>query len=80
MDVPANPKLWQMLATQAKAKFPKYPSLPASKWIHQEYVKKGGQFVSEATATRMANGNDSAAARKADADKKAAKKKEKGGK
>jgi len=50
MSVPSNPKLWQMLVLQAKAKFPKYPSLPASKWIHQEYVKKGGQFVSEAKA------------------------------
>ena len=50
MSVPSNPKLWQMLVLQAKAKFPKYPSLPASKWIHQEYVKKGGQFVTEAKA------------------------------
>ena len=50
MSVPSNPKLWQMLVLQAKAKFPKYPSLPASKWIHQEHVKKGGQFVTEAQA------------------------------
>lgn len=49
MSVPSNPKLWHMLVLQAKAKFPTYPSLPASKWIHQEYVKKGGQFVSEAS-------------------------------
>lgn len=48
MSVPANPKLWHMLVLQAKAKFPKYPSLPASKWVHQEYVKHGGRFVSEA--------------------------------
>jgi hypothetical protein len=49
MSVPANPKLWHMLVLQAKAKFPTYPSLPASKWVHQEYVKHGGRFVSEAT-------------------------------
>jgi hypothetical protein len=34
-----------MLVAQAKQKFPTYPSLPASKWIHQEYVKRGGIFV-----------------------------------
>lgn len=49
MSVPANPKLWHTFVLQAKAKFPKYPSLPASKWVHQEYVKHGGRFVSEAT-------------------------------
>lgn len=42
---PKNPRLWEMLVNQAKRKFPKYPSLPASKWIHQEYVKRGGTFV-----------------------------------
>lgn len=34
-----------MLVSQAKQKFPTYPSLPASKWIHAEYVKRGGIFV-----------------------------------
>lgn len=43
--VPQNPRLWEMLVVQAKQKFPKYPSLPASKWIHAEYVKRGGIFV-----------------------------------
>ena len=44
-SVPQNPRLWEMLVSQAKRKFPTYPSLPASKWVHQEYVKRGGRFV-----------------------------------
>lgn len=43
--VPRNPRLWQMLTQEAKARFTKFPSLPASKWIHNEYVKRGGTFV-----------------------------------
>ena len=34
-----------MLQVQARQKFREYPSLPASKWIHSEYVKRGGIFV-----------------------------------
>jgi len=34
-----------MLVVQAKQRFHPYPSLPASKWIHGEYVKRGGAFV-----------------------------------
>jgi hypothetical protein len=34
-----------MLVAQAKQKFQTYPSLPASKWVHAEYVKRGGIFV-----------------------------------
>ena len=52
MDVPANQRLWNMLVVQAKAKFPKWPSLPASRWVHQQYVQKGGTFVSEGKAAQ----------------------------
>lgn len=45
-EIPQNQRLWNMLVAQARAKFPKYPSLPASKWVHQEYLKKGGRFIS----------------------------------
>lgn len=34
-----------MLVAQAKQKFQTYPSIPASKWVHSEYVKRGGTFV-----------------------------------
>lgn len=34
-----------MLVNQAKQKYREYPSLPASKWIHDEYVKRGGTYV-----------------------------------
>ena len=43
--VPQNPRLWEMLTHEAKTRFMKFPSLPASKWIHSEYVKRGGIFV-----------------------------------
>jgi len=52
-DQPANMKLWNMLIVQAKAKFAKWPSLPASKWVHQQYVQKGGQFISGQDAARI---------------------------
>lgn len=53
MDVPANQKLWNMLVIQARAKFPKWPSLPASRWVHQQYVQRGGRFVTQREATRL---------------------------
>ena len=43
--IPQNPRLWNMLTQEAKSRFLKFPSLPASKWIHSEYVKRGGIFV-----------------------------------
>lgn len=43
---PANPRLWSMLVTQARARFHPYPSIPAQKWVHDEYEKRGGRFVS----------------------------------
>lgn len=43
--VPANPRLWAMVQNLAHQKFQKIPSLPASKWMHDEYVKRGGTFV-----------------------------------
>lgn len=33
------------MVNQAKQKYREYPSLPASKWVHSEYVKRGGTFV-----------------------------------
>jgi hypothetical protein len=42
---PANPKLWNMLTTQARSKFAKYPSPAASHWVHSRYVQLGGKFV-----------------------------------
>ena len=42
---PSNPRLWNLLISLAKVKFPKYPSIPAQKWIHDEYLRRGGRFV-----------------------------------
>lgn len=52
-DVPSNQRLWNMLIVQAKAKYGKWPSLPASRWVHQQYLEKGGRFISENQAARM---------------------------
>lgn len=41
---PANPKLWNMITTQAGAKFSK--NSPArGHWIHARYLQLGGKFV-----------------------------------
>jgi hypothetical protein len=42
---PANPKLWNMLTTQARSKFAKYPSPAAAHWVHARYTQLGGRFV-----------------------------------
>jgi len=34
-----------MITTQAKVKFPKYPSPAAAHWVHSRYVQLGGRFV-----------------------------------
>ena len=44
-QVPANPKLWNMITTQAKVRFAKYPSPAAAHWVHAKYVQLGGRFV-----------------------------------
>lgn len=44
-QVPANPKLYNMITTQAKSKFPKYPSPAAAHWVHSRYLQLGGKFV-----------------------------------
>lgn len=42
---PANPRLWNMLTTQARSKFTTYPSPAAAHWVHSRYVALGGKFV-----------------------------------
>ena len=43
--IPQNPRLWAMVQREARMRFRQFPSLPASKWMHDEYVKRGGIFV-----------------------------------
>ena len=49
MAQPSNPKLYNMLLAQAKARFPSHKpnglSFPAAKWFGQEYAREGGGFV-----------------------------------
>ena len=42
---PANPKLYNMVVTQARAKFTTYPSPAAAHWVHTRYSQMGGQYV-----------------------------------
>ena len=42
---PANPRLWNMITTQARVRFAKYPSPAAAHWVHARYVQMGGKFV-----------------------------------
>ena len=43
--VPANPRLYNMVVTQAKTRFPKYPSPAAAHWVHSKYSQMGGRYV-----------------------------------
>lgn len=43
--IPANPKMWDMLIAQARAKFNKWPSPTASSWVSSKYTQMGGKFV-----------------------------------
>jgi len=49
MAQPDNPKLYNMLLAQAKAKWPSHKpnglSFPAAKWFGQEYAREGGGYV-----------------------------------
>ena len=49
---PSNPKLWEMTIVQARARFATYPSPGASHWVHEEYIKHGGQFVETSEVTK----------------------------
>ena len=49
---PTNPKLWQMIISQARARFATYPSPGASHWVHDQYVKSGGKFYDPAEINR----------------------------
>ena len=44
-QIPYNQQLWNMLVTQAKSRFNKYPSPAAAHWVHSRYVQMGGKFV-----------------------------------
>lgn len=44
-EYPANPRLWNMITTQARTKFAKYPSPAAAHWVRTQYEMKGGKFV-----------------------------------
>ena len=43
---PTNPRLWNIVVMQAKARFHKWPSPAASHWAHEKYKQMGGRFKS----------------------------------
>ena len=47
-QVPANPKLWNMITVQASTKFSKH-SPARGHWIHAKYNQMGGKFVKSKT-------------------------------
>ena len=44
-QLPANPKLYNMITVQARSKFRTYPSPAAAHWVHAKYNQLGGQYV-----------------------------------
>jgi hypothetical protein len=44
-QLPANPKLYNMITVQARSKFRTYPSPAAAHWVHTRYSQLGGQYV-----------------------------------
>lgn len=46
---PANPKMWNMLTAQARAKFTTYPSPAAAHWVRSRYEQMGGRMVDSKT-------------------------------
>jgi hypothetical protein len=51
-SVPTNPRLYNLVVVQAKAKFAKYPSPAASHWVHQRYMEEGGKFLDKTQENR----------------------------
>jgi len=44
-QIPANPRLYNMVVVQAKSRFSKYPSPAAAHWVHTKYEQMGGKYV-----------------------------------
>lgn len=68
-DVPTNQRLWNSLVVQAKAKFKTWPSIPASRWVHQQYVSHGGQFADSKQVTAAKKRREAATKKRGSAKK-----------
>jgi len=70
-QVPANPKLWNMIKAQALTRFSKNSPAKAH-WIHTRYLQMGGKFVESKAQVdpRMRDYAEEAKERKEEADKK----------
>jgi hypothetical protein len=63
-DVPTNQRLWDSLVIQAKSRFKTWPSIPASKWVRENYVQRGGHFVDSKSVTADKQKREAAAKRR----------------
>lgn len=76
--IPQNSRLWNMLVSQAKQKYQTYPSPAASAWVHREYEKRGGRFVTSRKETEEGKKKEAhkrSSSRSSDRSKKTAKSK-----
>jgi hypothetical protein len=69
-DVPTNQRLWDSLVVQAKSKFKTWPSIPASKWVRENYVNRGGHFVDSKSVTASKKRSEASAKKRREAAKK----------
>ena len=69
-DVPTNQRLWNSHVVQAKAKFRTWPSIPASKWVREQYTQKGGRFVDSKLVTAAKKRQEAAKKKRTSASKK----------
>lgn len=64
-DVPLNQRLWDSLVVMAKSRFKTWPSMPASRWVHEQYVQKGGKFASAGEIARVKKAQQAAQKKRA---------------
>lgn len=79
-QVPLNQRLWDSLVVMAKAKFKTWPSIPAARWVHEQYVQKGGKFASAgqiAAAKKHQQAAKKKSSQKKSSEKKSSEKKDK---
>jgi hypothetical protein len=76
---PGNPKLWNRLKAQAIAKYPHQAadgklSFAAAKWIKEEYIREGGNYVNSINEVDPKNRDFEAEEKTKEKNKKQAKK------
>lgn len=68
--VPKNQRLWDMIVARARQKYRVYPSQAAARWVHDQYVSHGGQFVESEKDQSKSSKDDAKGDAKGDGRKK----------